>query len=452
MLRLGLVLIAIQSVLGAQIVGNLTVLSYNVAGLPELLSSGNPAVNTPLISPRLKPYSIINVQEDFNYHAALYASDNHAFRTPTSGGAGIGSGLNSLSDFPYIDLARTKWTDCNLNSGDCLTPKGFTFARVRVSDGVWLDVYNMHTDAGSDAGDIAARGKNFAQVAAHIAAWSPGMPVLVMGDTNARYTRPGDGETLRGFLAGTGTTDLWVSKIRGGVAPALGADALVCEFPFAEGTPQATMDACETVDKIFVRPSAAVSFLALTFANANSAFLDSAGAPLSDHYPITSTISWKLSSSIRLGDTIGGPHGSAFNDIPSLLSTSSSMPKLASITIRGANRVDGLAYTVQHASGTSTSTSHGGTGGTANTLTLAGERVVKVQACSGQYSGNTRIFYLQLTTNTGRTVAAGKTTGDCLTTTVPADAGSPGAWGLVGFWGRDGNEVDRVAPIWGAVY
>jgi hypothetical protein len=55
----------------------------------ELLSSGDPEVNTPLISPRLQPYNVINVEEDFNYHAALYADDTHAFRTPTSGGAGM---------------------------------------------------------------------------------------------------------------------------------------------------------------------------------------------------------------------------------------------------------------------------------------------------------------------------------------------------------------------------
>jgi len=119
----------------AQTEGSFTLLSHNVAGLPELLSSGNPVVNTPLISPRLKPYSIINVQEDFNYHADLYASDTHAFRTPTSGGAGIGSGLNTLSNFPYINFERTKWNDCNLNGGNCFTPKGFTFMRLRISDG-----------------------------------------------------------------------------------------------------------------------------------------------------------------------------------------------------------------------------------------------------------------------------------------------------------------------------
>src|ERR1041384_3377513 len=50
--------------------GTFSVLSYNVAGLPEGLSSGNPRVNTPIIGQRIRPYDVVHVQEDFNYHAS----------------------------------------------------------------------------------------------------------------------------------------------------------------------------------------------------------------------------------------------------------------------------------------------------------------------------------------------------------------------------------------------
>ncbi len=96
-----LLLLVSQSCLAATTSGGFSLLSLNVAGLPgmcsyellqktlivaqELLSSGDPAVNTPLLSVRLPPYNVINVQEDFNYHAALYADDTHPYRTPTSG-------------------------------------------------------------------------------------------------------------------------------------------------------------------------------------------------------------------------------------------------------------------------------------------------------------------------------------------------------------------------------
>src|SRR5690242_9383558 len=68
--------------------GTFSVLTYNVAGLPEGLSSGHPATNTKPIGQRINGYDVVNVQEDFNYHADLYSTDQHPYRTPTSGGAG----------------------------------------------------------------------------------------------------------------------------------------------------------------------------------------------------------------------------------------------------------------------------------------------------------------------------------------------------------------------------
>src|SRR5687768_592064 len=120
--------------------GTFTTLTYNIAGLPEALSSApTPRVPaTRAIGQRLGPYDIVHVQEDFNYHAYLYAADNHPYRTATSGGVPFGSGLNTLSNFAYDvgDFERVTWNACNLNSGDCLTPKGFTLMRARLGKGV----------------------------------------------------------------------------------------------------------------------------------------------------------------------------------------------------------------------------------------------------------------------------------------------------------------------------
>lgn len=75
LVSLGITLgLACASIAQAQTnVGVLDVLTYNVAGLPEGLSSGTPATNTALLAPKLAPYGLVNVQEDFNYHATLYA-------------------------------------------------------------------------------------------------------------------------------------------------------------------------------------------------------------------------------------------------------------------------------------------------------------------------------------------------------------------------------------------
>jgi hypothetical protein len=73
-----------------------------------------------------------------------------------------------MSNYPFNDFDRVKWNDCYgtlSNSNDCLTPKGFTFYRARLDHGVYVDVYNIHADAGDAAEDINARTKNIKQVA-----------------------------------------------------------------------------------------------------------------------------------------------------------------------------------------------------------------------------------------------------------------------------------------------
>lgn len=135
--------------------GSFNILTFNVAGLPAILNGnevpGDKTTNTATIGQKFAQYnfSVIHVQEDFNYHATLYANDNHPYRTATSGGVPFGSGLNTLSNFDWIDFERIKWDVCSdASENDCLTPKGFTFMRVKVSDGVWVDFYNLHADAG----------------------------------------------------------------------------------------------------------------------------------------------------------------------------------------------------------------------------------------------------------------------------------------------------------------
>ena len=293
--------------------GTLSVLSYNIAGLPEGLSSApSPrGPSTTLIGQRLGPYEIVHVQEDFNYHANLYASDTHAYRTPTSGGAAFGSGLNTLSSLPYDvdDFERVRWNSCQFDSGDCLTPKGFTFMRVRLSEGVYVDFYNVHTNAGTNAGDQSSRASNLSQLTAFISSHSAGNAVVVMGDTNTRYTRAAD--TISGFVADNGLTDAWVKLQRGGTPPAAGSDALLCDAA-------AITNACEVVDKVLYRGSALVTLNATYFNNEHTAFLDSTGAMLSDHFPINVRFSWARNAGYQFSDQYGGPHGTYFNDIGSV--------------------------------------------------------------------------------------------------------------------------------------
>ncbi|UYQ66217.1 jacalin-like lectin [Streptomyces peucetius] len=407
--------------------GTFNVLTYNVAGLPEGLSSGNPERNTPLISSRLGAYDIVNVQEDFNYHAALYAGDDHPHRTATSGGVPFGDGLNTLSDHSFEDFQRVRWNHCT--GTNCLTPKGFSLSRVRLAEGVFVDLYNVHTNADATDDALAARRANIHQLSDFIQANSAGNAVIVMGDTNTRYTRAGD--NIRTLVNENGLTDPWVDLVRGGSAPAQGGDALVCP----ETAP--TND-CEVVDKVLYRGSKLLNLTATRYDNEWAKFLDPAGGNLSDHFPHTVDFSWKLPEDLRAGDFFGGPHGTAFNDAGDLPATVS--PR--TLTLRGGARLD--AVSLAHDGGTSLT--HGGTGGTATSLSLAAdEHLTSVKLTRGQKDGRTRIFSAAFTTDKSRTVTAGSPAADAVTHTAPA------GWRIVGFTGRSGDEIDKLGLLYAPV-
>ncbi|WP_433360332.1 jacalin-like lectin [Actinoplanes sp. CA-142083] len=409
--------------------GSFTALTYNIAGLPEGLSSAPTPRDTATtaIGQRLAPFDLVHVQEDFNYHANLYASDTHPYRTPTSGGAGIGSGLNTLSDYAYDtdDFERVRWSSCQLDSGDCLTPKGFTFMRERLAEGVYVDLYNIHTNAGTSSGDLTSRADNLSQLSSFIAAHSAGNAVIVMGDSNARYTRTGD--TIASFAQRNGLTDAWVQLERGGVAPPIGTDALVCDE-------NAVTDTCEVVDKILYRGSRLVTLAATAYHNEHAGFL-TGGLMLSDHDPISVKFSWSTSANYQLSEQFGGPHGNYFTDLDAVPAAA----RASVISVRAGSRVDQVGLTLS----TGTVLAHGGTGGTAKSLTLgSNEYVTAVRLCRGKYSNTTRIFYAQFTTSTGNTLAGGTTTSDCVTRTAPS------GWQVAGFHGRAGDEVDKLGVIY----
>ncbi|MFH8466181.1 jacalin-like lectin [Streptomyces sp. NPDC017991] len=404
--------------------GTFNVLTYNVAGLPEGLSSGNPEVNTPLLAPRLGAYDIVNVQEDFNYHAALYAGDNHPYRTATSGGVPFGDGLNTLSDYTFEDFERVRWDACT--GTNCLTPKGFSLARVRLAEGVFVDLYNVHTNADDTDDALAARRANIEQLSDFVQANSAGNAVVVMGDTNTRYTRSGD--NIRTLASENGLTDAWVQLVRGGSAPAQGSDAIVCPTT-------APANSCEVVDKVLYRGSGLVNLSASRYNNEWAKFLDSAGGNLSDHFPHTVDFSWALPAKLRASDFFGGPHGTAFNDADDLPGA----PSPRTLTLRGSSRLDSVSLALDGG----TSLTHGGTGGTATSLTLAtGEHLTSVKLTQGQKDGRTRVFSAAFTTDRFRTLSAGSATSDSVTYTAPA------GWQIVGFSGRAGTEIDKLGVLY----
>src|SRR3989344_2065416 len=60
----------------------ISVVSYNVHGLPESVTGTSPAENISQISPLLKPYDIAAIQESFFYLPELFSQNEHLSQTP----------------------------------------------------------------------------------------------------------------------------------------------------------------------------------------------------------------------------------------------------------------------------------------------------------------------------------------------------------------------------------
>lgn len=403
--------------------GSLRLLTYNVAGLPAVLSSSDPAMNTPFIGPLLKDFDLVHVQEDFNYHAELYANDMHTYRSSTSGGVPLGDGLNTLSYGEFFEFQRVKWQACN--GTDCLTPKGFSYARHRLAEGVYVDVYNAHPNASTEEPDLAARRSNISQLAAFIDANSIGNAVLVLGDTNTRYTRAGDNVrelSLRGF------TDVWLELVRKGDVPVQGAEALTACQP-SYNTPQ-----CEIVDKVFFRSNRMLKFKARSYLVEDTRFVRPDGEQLSDHYPVAVELDYTLASGVRASDLVGGDSGAPFNDLAALPDRA----VVTAIALRGGERLDGLSLTY---AGKNT-VKHGGDGGTESVLMLeAGDGLRRAELCTGDEDGK-RVFFAALETEQGKRVEAGTRSADCVVFEAPP------SFAITGFYGRAGAEIDRLGVLY----
>ena len=285
--------------------------------------------------------------------------------------------------------------------------------------------------ASTEDGDETARNANLQQVADYIDTWSIGNAVLVMGDTNSRYTRSAD-TGIRVFKSQNDMADVWVQLEQAGVYPTAGADAVVCDNP-------STIETCETVDKALYRGSDIITLTATSFLYDGEEFLNTdseyLGDVLSDHNPILMDFSWTMSSSLRQSEFSGGPHGTWFNDIESVPSS----PAASVLTFAGGSRLDSVAIELTDG----TTFSHGGTGGTSVSLTLGTDEYwIETELCTGKYNDETRNFYIKATTSAGNTLEAGTSTSDCSTFT--ADSG----FAVVGFMGQDGDEMDQLALIY----
>ncbi|WAC14652.1 endonuclease [Dyadobacter pollutisoli] len=265
--------------------GSFSAITYNIAGLPEFISSAvtRRAVSIADIGGRLNSYDIAHVQEDFNYHKNLCESRNqHFYRTQTKGAVPFGDGLNTLSKYPIHRLSRIRWNDCT--GADCLTPKGFTYTQIQVALGVFIDFYNVHANAYNHPAAARARCGNVRQLSSYIASHSKGHAVIVMGDLNGHYSFSKD--NIHTLLKNNGLADAWVLLQNKNEMPGH-ADSLPASniLDIGQGT--------ETIDKILYRSSEDLMLEPGNYKLENESFRNHTGLPLSDHHPVSVSFQWR---------------------------------------------------------------------------------------------------------------------------------------------------------------
>lgn len=282
--------------------GTVKALTYNVAGLPDAISGSNPERNTELIGPRLNDYDLVLLQESWKspdpnplaptrvYHEILEGHSNHEFKTemaPQPLGSNkdrpsalLADGLGVFSKYPLGKVTRNAWTGCfggadqsDHGAGDCLAMKGFALTEVTLADGVTVDVYDLHGEAGSSAEDQKLQAADFEQLAAFINEHSKGHAIILGGDTNlhtdAEPDNPqdvADTDIWEKFLKATGLTDA--------------CTALACDDP-------------GRIDKFAYRSSDTVELGVESRKVEIDRFKRDDGEQLSDHEAVAVTFGWR---------------------------------------------------------------------------------------------------------------------------------------------------------------
>lgn len=325
-----------------------SVLTYNVRGLPAVPPFvEDRTAEIAAITPLLEDFhnaggqidgipGVVGIQElfDATYYATITGGVAYANETAkdSSGDAGIGDGLTDLSDFALTGYTRETWNMCfgtfGQNGSDCDTAKGLSYGSVEVAPGAFVDVYNFHADAGQDEGSRTARRDNIAQLVAAINTNSPpGTAVIVVGDTNSRYTRtPNDNiETL---LSGAGVTDVWVELVNGGAVPGAGPDI----ESGCETTPEGST--CELIDKIFYRSGTSVTLMPTEYNVYNDEFFlpppcnpgtHPEECNMSDHFPVSAVFDVTVDSGTTTSSTTSS----------TVVSTTVTLPPTTSTTMGG---------------------------------------------------------------------------------------------------------------------
>src|SRR5215470_15874885 len=198
---------------------HLSVLSYNLHGLSPFIAKDNPRTRIAAIGALAKTYDVALFQEDFEYHGVIRRQMTGSVGVCGNGStfdvrrlaakilfapvtlflphfsAPYGAGLSTFVK-PALaqqdDVGREPYGVCDGWLGahfDCWASKGYLRVGIRTPEGVIIDVYSTHLDAGRGKRSVTTRRRQLRMLAKAIETQSGGRAVIVGGDFNIASDR-----------------------------------------------------------------------------------------------------------------------------------------------------------------------------------------------------------------------------------------------------------------------
>lgn len=285
--------------------------AMNVDGLPAKIlfvtinGDGPGSAGTKLISQKIaeRGWDFVGCSEDFEndteLRSALTGNYNFGtYRSPGSWTKALTGKLNTdglqfmwrknhtATNETFVEW-KEKYGGLTDGANTCLK-KGYRYYTLTLDGGIEVDMYILHMDAGTgDDSNGIKHGqyvqKQWAQLVAAIKASNNKRPIIVMGDTNCRYTRiESPKSNFIDVLNADPRFDVhdgWIDKCKGGVYPQQGTPALtVGDLGYVQG---------EIVDKLFyINNTDAEVQLTLNQWFVDTQFIKADGTPLADHFPV----------------------------------------------------------------------------------------------------------------------------------------------------------------------
>ena len=227
-----------------QVSKTFTACALNIDGLPQTIgpftvngdgpgSAGTQAIGEYIVN---KGIDIVGCSEDFNYngdlvvglggnyHMGLWRSRIDISDIGSLAGNPIdtdglmfllrNTNYNDNQSMSFDDESWTQWKESlgGITEGaNTLVKKGYRFYTVNLGDGVKIDVYVLHMNTAENDAQIAVQDRQLTQLAEAVKANTNGRPILIIGDTNCRYTRNKVTANLIDPLSGLyDIKDVWV--------------------------------------------------------------------------------------------------------------------------------------------------------------------------------------------------------------------------------------------------